>query len=196
MVANLQWRGVRGMSVRNSFSGDEITLRDRLASVYFTVYTPFTNRLILYVTVVLVLISLFRARYTTHGWYHMMETVLATFFVSEIALRLFLTRSNMFESLFNVVEGVTCVLCLCILSFLQVQRFALTIVEEHTVIFARYIAQLLRVAGIIAINSVQSKDECADDEIRVYEAGSDLLTSADLTLTRMEDDVLDGLELV
>ncbi|EAN78962.1 uncharacterized protein TEOVI_000031600 [Trypanosoma equiperdum] len=131
-----------------------IPFRERLKNFYFLIFSAKTNRCILATSIVLLLISVVRSSCVTTLWYHTAEAIVTLLFVCEVTIRLMVMRGNFWDSSYNVAEALSCVVCITIFFVLHYTRQMSSSVEHQFLIALRYLGQVLRLAGLVAVDTV------------------------------------------
>lgn len=152
------------------FSPKPNSMRERLNGLYFAVFTPFTNRAVLVVSLFLIAISFTDRSSVATSWYHGIEGIVTMLFVSEVALRLYVMRNGFWESPINIGEAIMCFFCLLVFSVLSVAHHT-TRLEHNSLIFLRYSAQLLRLRGLLYGGAAGSSDVVLHSTIEVHAPG-------------------------
>lgn len=128
---------------------DSMTPRDRLVYFYFSVFASRSFAIFSVSTsAVLVMLSFFRAAVVHTWWFHALEGLVTLVFVGEVGLRFAVSKAAFCSNVFNLVEGAMCIFCIVVFGLISVTTNASA--EEHdALIFLRYAAQLLRLAGLL-----------------------------------------------
>lgn len=145
-------------------------LREKLNGVYYSLYTPFVNRLVLVASIFLIAISFVDRASVATAWYHCLEGTVTLLFVGEVVLRLLVMRNGFWESSINVAEAVMCFFCLLVFSILTFAHHT-TRLEHNSLIFLRYSAQLLRLKGLLTHGGAGSSDVALGSNIEVHAPG-------------------------
>ncbi|RNF26770.1 uncharacterized protein Tco025E_01005 [Trypanosoma conorhini] len=152
-------------------------VRERLKNLYFLLFGSHFNRGIIAASLILLGVSCVSPASVTKLWYHTMEGVLTFLFAGEIALRLAVMRSNFWESAYNILDVVACVICITIFFVLHFSRQQSSRAEHQVLIVLRYLGQLLRMAGVVAADTMTSAS--AENSIQLFAASSAKLSSTD-----------------
>jgi len=143
-------------------------LRERLNALYYHIFNPTMNRLILVVSLLLVVASFVDIRLLQAHWYHVLEGAVTFVFTTEIALRLYVMKSGFWESSLNIVEAFLCVFCVVVFSVLSLAHHT-TRLEHNALVFLRYSAQFLRLVGVLHGSS--SASVAHQTQINVFVGG-------------------------
>lgn len=146
------------------------SLRERLNGVYYTVYTPLMNRLVLVVSLFLIFLSFIDRASVATTWYHAVEGIVTMLFIGEVVLRLLVMRNGFWESSINVAEAVMCFFCLLVFTILTFAHHT-TRLEHNSLIFLRYSAQILRLKGLLTRGGGGSSDVAMGSNMDVHAPG-------------------------
>ncbi|KEG13093.1 hypothetical protein DQ04_01221100 [Trypanosoma grayi] len=111
-------------------------------------------------------------------WYHVAEGMLTFLFAGEVGLRLAVMRGDFWESAYNVSEVVACIVCITIFSILHVTRQQASLAEHRVLILLRYIGQLLRMFGLVAVDTLGSTS--SESDIQLFAVNGAKFPSSDM----------------
>lgn len=152
-----------------------ITARDRLNQCYFAVFNTRTTTAVIATSILLLVTGIANPMVCATHWYHVTEGVVTTLFALEIILRLMVQKSSFWSSAYNLVEAGACCFCLLVFSIISIAPRS-TRAEHQLLIVLRFVAQGLRVAGVLKHNSclVGAGDGARSQALDVFIAGGGL----------------------
>lgn len=152
------------------------SLRERLNTVYFQLYTPFVNNALVALSLLLLIVSFWDRSTLSSGWFHYCEGIVTFVFAFEIGLRLLVMRAGFCDSLMNVIEAASCVVCVLMFSVISLAHHN-SRMEHNALIALRYSSQLLRLAGMLKKHSSQS---VSGADMEIFTAGGHLKIERDV----------------
>eukprot|EP00744_Colponema_vietnamica_P016619 GILI01023315.1.p1 GENE.GILI01023315.1~~GILI01023315.1.p1 ORF type:complete len:180 (-),score=10.64 GILI01023315.1:70-609(-) len=145
--------------------------RERLNTVYYAIFTPCMNNVIIVVSIFLLLVSFLHRSSLGDFWFHFTEGAITLLFTSEVIIRLLVMRSGFWDNAINVAEATACLFCVVVFSLLSFASHT-TRMEHNLLILLRLAAQALRVVGVIKGGSSASVAESSN--FNVYAVGGGL----------------------